>query len=72
MLSQYVDSYLATNAARGPGKGLTPGTFIAYTVRGRARSYAGRYVRALVSGLRKVGATPGTSCRGCRAWYPAQ
>ena len=70
-LSQYVEPYLKSNAERGWGKGITPGTFLAYTLRGAAKRYSGNYLRALVRGLEKVGAVEGTSVQGKVAWYPA-
>jgi hypothetical protein len=69
-LSQYVEPYLKSNAERGWDKGITPGTFLAYTLRGTAKRYSGNYLRALVRGLERVGATEGKSVQGKIAYYP--
>jgi hypothetical protein len=73
--SQYSADYLTTNATKGPGKGITTGTYIAYVVRGRARNYSGRYVRALDNSMGRAEAegraVRGTSAGGCVCWYPA-
>jgi hypothetical protein len=37
--SQYLESYLARNQERGQGKGLTIGSFLAYTLGGKAKQY---------------------------------
>jgi hypothetical protein len=73
--SQYLAGYLAENARRGLGQGVTPGTYLAYCLRGAARSYAGRYRAALETAL-EMEEQLGTAIRGrsrCAgvAWYPA-
>lgn len=66
-LSQYTESYLRTTKDRK----LTPGTYIAYTVKGRAKRWAGRYTASLVRSVKLVGATPVKSIRGGIAYtYP--
>ena len=47
MASMYTEQYLDENDRRGYGKGITPGTFLAYTLKGKAKRYSGRYQRAL-------------------------
>lgn len=48
MPSMYTEQYLDENQSRGgDGKGITPGTFLAYTLKGKAKRYSGRYQRAL-------------------------
>jgi hypothetical protein len=69
-LSQYVEPYLASNAERGWDKGITPGTFLAYTLRGTAKRYSGNYLKALIRGLERVGAMEGKSVQGKIAYYP--
>ena len=69
-LSQYVEPYLKSNAERGWDKGITPGTFLAYTLRGTAKRYSGNYLRALVRGLEMTGAWEGKSVHGKVAYYP--
>lgn len=46
--SKYLDSYLAETAT---GHLVTPGTFLAGQLRGKAKSYAGQYRKALVRAL---------------------
>lgn len=70
-LSQYVEPYLRGNAERGWNKGITPGTYLAYVLQGKAKRYSGNYLRALKNGLEKVGAFEGRSVQGREAWYPA-
>ncbi len=70
--SQYLESYLAGNAERGQGKGLTIGSYLAYTLRGSAKSYSGKYARALEASCARVGAILGNSFGGRDAWYPKQ
>lgn len=72
--SMYLEPYLNGNAARGWGKGLTIGSFIAYELRGTAKQYIGRYARALENACvraendgRVVG---GPSAGRGWAWYP--
>jgi hypothetical protein len=55
MNSQYTDSYLAETAN---GHLITPGTYLTYQLRGRAKQWAGRYHSALVRSLERVGAVP--------------
>jgi hypothetical protein len=70
--SQYLAPYLATTAS---GRLVTPGTYLAGELRGRARIYSGRYLRALEAALRRrmaegtVRAMP--SLRGGTAYIPA-
>lgn len=68
MESQYTDSYLHMTAG---GRLLTPGTYLAYVLRGRARKYAGRYQSALMRSLEKRGARPVKSVRGGIAYTTA-
>jgi hypothetical protein len=51
-MSMYTDQYLAVNKTRA----LTPGTFLAKTLRGRAKDYSSRYLRALENDLRRLAA----------------
>lgn len=46
--SKYLDSYLAETDT---GRLVTPGTFLAGQLRGKAKSYAGQYKQALVRAL---------------------
>ena len=51
--SQYVEPYLAKT--RNPKTRWTPGTYLAYTLRGAAKhQYGGDYHRALVTSLRRL------------------
>jgi hypothetical protein len=50
--SQYVEPYLSANARRGPLRGLTVNTYLAYVLGGRARRYAASYAVALRRALR--------------------
>ena len=68
--SQYLESYLAGNAERGEGKGLTIGSYLAYTLRGVAKQYSGKYARALEASCKRVGAILGDSFAGRDAYYP--
>lgn len=65
--SQYLESYLQCTAN---GTLYTPGTYIAYHVRGRAKRYADVYLRSLERGLKQVGAVPVRSIRGGVAYIP--
>lgn len=47
--SMYTDEYLDTNETRA----ITPGTFITKTLRGRAKDYSARYLRALLNDLQR-------------------
>lgn len=46
--SMYLESYLAETAS---GHLVTPGTFLASQLRGKAKSYAGQYRRSLMRAL---------------------
>lgn len=46
--SKYLDSYLAETAT---GRLVTPGSFLAGQLRGKAKFYAGHYKQALVRAL---------------------
>lgn len=70
--SQYLSGYLDENGRRGQGNGLTIGTFLAYCLAGRAKSYAGRYATALENSLLRAGAIKGKSKLGRTAYYPAE
>lgn len=63
--SQYIDSYLETTAR---GNLITPGTFLAYTLRGRAKRWAGRYEGALLRFIKRRNCKPVTS-KGGRTAY---
>jgi hypothetical protein len=53
--SQYIHRYLARTA--DPATRWTPHTFLAYTLHGKARDYAGGYHRALMRAIgRRVAA----------------
>ena len=65
MLSQYTYDYLSMTAA---GRYLTPGTFLAYTLRGRAKTYITRYTKSLVRSVQLVGALPVKSVGGSIAY----
>jgi hypothetical protein len=70
--SQYLNDYLRGNAERGPGNGLTVNTYLAYTLRGKAKQYSGRYADALLNSLRRSDAVCSSSkCHG-QAWYPRE
>lgn len=74
--SQYTDRYLKTNAERGEGNGLTPGSFLTYALMGRAKAYADIYqaalIRALDARVEAGEAQRGTSARGRDAYYPTK
>lgn len=56
--SQYIDDYLAHDGR------YTVGTFLAYTLRGRAKLYAGRYKSALENAIaRRIRAGTVEPCR---------
>ena len=72
--SMYTERYLRENGTRGEGKGLTPGSYLSYVLHGTAKTYAGRYARALLRDLnervRTGEARRGDSmCKGL-AYYP--
>lgn len=46
--SQYLEDYLDSTSG---GRLITPGTYLAYTLRGRAKTYIGRYLGALLRAL---------------------
>ena len=75
MASQYTKNYLQTNAEKGDGNGFTVQTFLAYTLKGKAKEYCSSYVRALENDLedlrRKGDVYRSSSCRGGVAYYPA-
>lgn len=75
MASQYTNQYLAANAKKGDGNGFTVQTFLAYTLKGKAKQYSAGYVRALENDLeerrREGEAYRSSSCRGGVAYYPA-
>lgn len=50
--SKYTDSYLDENSRRGKGMGLTPATFLNYTLKGKAKQYSSTYLRALIHDLK--------------------
>jgi len=66
MNSQYTEEYLTLTTKKG--RLLTPGTFLAYTLRGEAKRWACRYSRSLVASLLRVGATPTRSIGGRTAY----
>ena len=48
MSSKYTEEYLNENTRRGgDGKGVTPGTFLSYTLKGRDKKNMLRYQREL-------------------------
>lgn len=51
--SQYIETYLDTTAERR----FTPGTFLAYQLRGRAKTWQAHYLRALRKSLDRRVAT---------------
>ena len=70
--SQYTDAYLRENRRRGRGKGLTIGSFLAYTLQGKAREYASKYAAALEASVIRRGAVEGKSVQGGVAYYPQE
>jgi hypothetical protein len=76
MDSQYTISYLEENKSRGWGKGITPGTYIVYKVRGAAKEWSGRYTRSLINCLEKRvnngEAISGPSRCKSTAYYPIE
>jgi len=71
MNSQYLNSYLAENASRGLGKGLTIQSYLASRLQGKAKQYSFGYVKALKRSCERVGAILGDSKLGRDAYYPA-
>lgn len=65
--SQYTDSYLQETSS---GHLITPGTFLAGVLRGRAKTYSGKYERALVRHLQRIGCVQTKSVGGGVAWIP--
>jgi hypothetical protein len=51
--SQYLVSYLKANQSRGDGRGLAISSFMTYTLRGSAKSYASKYRIALENTLKR-------------------
>jgi hypothetical protein len=72
--SQYLTKYLAENASRGTGKGLTINSFLAYRLGGKAKKYSLGYVTALRNSVnREIAAgraVAGKSFGGSVAYYP--
>jgi hypothetical protein len=50
--SRYTEAYLDENSRRGKGRGFTPGTFLNYNLKGTAKRYASKYLRALEQDLK--------------------
>jgi len=50
--SKYTDLYLDENSQRGKGMGLTPATYLNYTLKGKAKQYSDSYLRALIRDLK--------------------
>ena len=48
--SQYLEAYLSETAS---GRLVTPGSFLAGELRGKAKAYAGQYLRRLVRALER-------------------
>jgi len=69
--SQYLSDYLSGNASRGPGKGITVGSYLNSVLRGKAKKYSGSYYKALVNSCERAGAIKGPSAQGSVAYYPA-
>jgi len=71
MPSMYTEQYLNENQSRGGyGKGITPGTFLANTLKGRAKQYSGRYQRALERDLAsRDNVVKGHSMHNATAYY---
>lgn len=67
--SQYIEDYLATNANRGLGNGLTVGSFLAYNLRGKAKDYAQVYAQALVNAINRRDCIAAKSAHGGTAYY---
>lgn len=69
-LSQYVDAYLNKNGR------YTIGTFLRYTLRGKAKEYSGGYERSLrrsMERLEQLGKVVRCrSVRSCLAWRRAE
>lgn len=65
--SQYTDSYLRETSS---GHLITTGTFLAGVLRGAARNYKGKYERALVRDLKRLGCQQTRSVGGGVSWIP--
>lgn len=70
--SQYTEVYLRGNARRGKGKGITIGTFLSYTLRGKAKGWISRYAHALERSVINRDAIKGRSKCGSIAYYPKE
>ena len=70
--SQYLEEYqdLCKEYLEAGKKPITPGSFIAYNLRGDAKLYSGRYMRALINSLKRSGWVTGPSYGGSTAYYP--
>ena len=70
MASMYTEQYLDENERRGYGKGITPGTFLANTLKGRAKQYSKRYQHALERDLAsRDNVVRGHSMHNATAYY---
>lgn len=68
--SQYLEAYLSETAS---GRLVTPGSFLAGELRGRAKAYAGQYRKALVRALEaEPGVKPVQSVMGGVAYVRVQ
>jgi hypothetical protein len=63
--SQYTQDYLDTTAS---GRLYTIGTYLHYQLRGKAKSYAERYSKALHNSVIRRGAVPVRSLKGGTAY----
>ncbi len=74
--SQYAEDYLRGNAQRGDGRGLSLKSYLAYCLRGNAKSYMRGYYNALYNSMlnREFAglARQGRSQGGSTAWYPVE
>ena len=70
MKSQYLERYLDDSDQRiaAGGAPITPGTFLAYQLRGRAKQWISRYLAALVRSLKAADTVETTSVGGCTAY----
>ncbi len=69
--SQYLTEYLSGNANRGPGKGITVGSFLNSVLQGKAKKFSGSYYKSLINSCERAGAIKGPSVQGSVAYYPA-
>lgn len=68
--SAYTEAYLDENAKRGQGSGITPGTFLAYNLKGKAKQYSSKYLAALLRDLKsRSDVIAGLSQGGGTAYY---